>query len=110
MESIEPTPLKRFIINTSNHTSPTTIITNLLSRENLFRVGKLVLQLETAIIVTIIINVLLSRTNLYDRYIKKVEPKLIKLGSVKIKSRRLIAMLIKYLILTLSFSIIVILI
>uniref|UniRef100_A0A6C0B5E3 Uncharacterized protein n=1 Tax=viral metagenome TaxID=1070528 RepID=A0A6C0B5E3_9ZZZZ len=107
MESIKPTPLKKFVINTS------TFGFNVLSAEKLFHMERVyftlrnVLRLEIAIVITIIINMLISNTSLYNIYVKNVEPSSIKIGKTKIKTRKLIAMLIKYIVLTLIFSIVV---
>jgi len=110
MEPFKPTPLKKFIINTTNHTLPSIIKETFLSREKFLKVGKSVLKLEVSIILTIIINILLNKSDLYKNYIKNIKPSTLKIGSLKIKTRKLITMLIKYLILTFIFTIIVFLI
>tara|TARA_B110000967_G_C18351519_1_gene301496 strand:- start:60 stop:392 length:333 start_codon:yes stop_codon:yes gene_type:complete len=110
MENSKPTPMKKFTFNISNYDNPVTIRERFFSKGTLFRVGKSILKLEIAIILTIIINILLNKTKLYRNYIKNIKPSIIKIGPIKIKTRKLIAMLIKYLILVLVFSIITFLI
>ena len=110
MESIKPTPLRNFIINRTNRDFPIMLKNRLLSKEKLLTTVKLVLKLEVAIILTIIINILISKMGLYNRFVKTIDPPIIKIGSIKIKTRKLIGMLIKYLILTVMFAIIVFLI
>ena len=110
MESLKPTPFKKFVIDTSNHRFPVILAEKLLTKERLFTTLKHVLKLEVAIVLTVVISLLISKTSIYAKYIKNVEPAVIKLGSIKIKTRKLITMLIKYLLLTLIFTIIVFLI
>ena len=107
MESIKPTPLKKFVINTSTSGFNVLTIERLFHKEKVYSTLKYVLRLEIAIVLTIIINILISNTSLYNAYVKNAEPSTLKIGKTKIKTRKLIAMLIKYIILTLIFAVVI---
>ena len=106
MDYPKPTPLNKFTINTLNNEFSVNLKKKLFSQEKLINTVKTVLKLEVAIIITIIVNTLLGKTSIYNTYIKNMDPAIIKIGNLKIKTRKLVSLLIKYSILVINFAII----
>ena len=96
-----PMPLKRFSVNNFNNNKFLSNMKNSLNVKNIFTIDKLkrVSRQSTVLIISIILgsilHTLISSTEVYDDYVKNFDPPIIKLGRVKIKTRKLLNQVIK---------------
>lgn len=96
-----PVALKRFSVNNFNNNKFLSNMKNSLNVKNIFTIDKLkrVSRQSTVLIISIILgsilHTLISSTEVYDDYVKNFDPPIIKLGRVKIKTRKLLNQVIK---------------
>ena len=106
MESIQPTQLTKFTINTSGKNFSVLLNASIFTKKKLLNTFKLVLKLDAALILTAIMYYVINKSGLHDKYIANVSPASIKIRNIKINTRKLIEIIIKYLLLAINFIII----
>jgi len=97
-----PVALKRFSVDNFNNNKIFSGVKNALNIKTIFgidnlkRVSRQTTLLLLSIILSTILHTLISSTEIYDEFINNFDPPSIKIGRIKIKTRKLLNQLVKY--------------